>query len=128
LRVDYAGRWTFDEMRAAFRDIKQILSGASEAPTMLLNYTTGYVPPKFVFDMIAGDSEQIPECGLPALVVFVGNRLIFELYDVVRRPLPVQGQLRVLWAPTLVRARDVAARARAGEALPSWVGQPVFAN
>ena len=128
LRVDYAGRWTICEVRTAFEVMNRLIADAVETPALLLNHLSGYVPPRYGFDLIQSDGFPLSACGLPELVVFVGNPLAFELYDALRRPLSVQGQLHMVWTSTLAGAREWVARARSGEPLPNYSGQPVFAN
>ena len=128
LRVDYAGRWTLAEAGIAFDQMNRMLEGVLAAPLILLNHIGGYIPPHFGFDVSQSDGLPLAPCGLPQLVVFVGNPLVFELYNAVRQPLAVQGQLHVVWTSTLEAARNWVARVRAGEIMPSPLGQPVIAN
>lgn len=128
LRVDCAGRWTLDEVRAALDEMSRLLEGYPATPAILLNHIGAYVPPHFGYDVAQLDPFRRPASGLPEQVVFVGNPLAFELYDVVRRRLAVQGQLHVVWTADLAAARQWVARVRAGETVPSRVGQSVIAN
>jgi hypothetical protein len=128
LRVDFAGRWTLAEAGIAFDRMTRMLEGVIVAPPILLNYIGGYVPPHFGFDVSQSDSLPLAPCGLPQLLVFVGNPLVFELYNAARQPLAVQGQLHVVWTADLAAAREWVARVRTGETMPAPVGQPVFAN
>jgi hypothetical protein len=128
LRVDYTGRWTMAEVRAAFDDMNRLVAGLALTPILLLNHVNGYVPPQYGFELVASDSLPLSPYGLPEAVVFVGNPLVYELYDALRRPLPVQGQLHMVWTSTLSEARETIARLRAGGSLQNQFAQPVAAN
>src|SRR5512147_541445 len=73
LRVDYAGRWTVAEVRAALDEMNQILAGFAATPAILLNHIGAYVPPHFGYDVVQLDDFLHLASGFPELVVFVGN-------------------------------------------------------
>jgi hypothetical protein len=126
LRVCYRGRWTFDEVRAAFFEVNRLANSANSPLSLLLHHEGAYVPPHFAQEVV--QSDNLPVTGYPEAVVFIGNRLLFELYELARRPLDVQGVLPVTWVATLDEAREVGALAREGRAVPAYHVAAAYAN
>lgn len=126
LRVDYAGRWTFDDVSAAFADLAGFHNRVDGVCASLHVHSGAYVAPRFR-DGLARVEYFIQ--GMAAgLVVVVGNRLLFELYDAMRTSHGAQAQIDLAWAPTLERARHLVAETRAGKARPILFNRPIYGN
>jgi hypothetical protein len=126
LRVDYAGRWTFDDVSAAFVELAGFQSRVDGVCSCLHVYGGAYIAPRFR-DGLARVESLIQGMAV-GLVVVVGNRLLFELYQAMRGSCGAQAQPEIAWAPTVERARRLVAEMRAGMAEPDLLGLPIYAN